>query len=196
MTMDIAWGFGKFSPVYTVLPEFTVTEWSLLHELGHHMNRHHPMLAGGNLSLDGTALGYYPGDWRCAGSPMQNSDYSDGWCEYTALGFDYEFQFKQGRQVPERLGTQNPGNGLWSLPPTQTSHYWNQFLAKEAQNGWPVIPGAARWILYEIPESPSFIVPDQNGVPIPGASVDFFRAQAEQPKPGSGHRDRALATCC
>ncbi len=188
-TIDLAWGFDNYAPIYTVLPEFTVTEWSLLHELGHHMNRHHPMLAGGNLSLDGTSLGYYPGDWRCAGSPMQNSDYSDGWCEYTALGFDYEFQPKQGRNVPERLGSQNPGNGLWSLPPTQTYHYWNAFLVTEQANGWPVIPGAARWILYEIPESPSFVVPDQTGVPIPGATIEFFRA-----KPGGSSQGRSATS--
>jgi hypothetical protein len=163
-----------------VLSEFWVTEWSLLHELGHHMGRPHPNLPSGQVYLDGKDLGYYPGDWRWIGGPMQNGDYSGGWLEYDALGFAYEFQNKANRGVPERIGSQNPGNGLWGPLPNAQPHYWNPFLARERANGWPSPNGIGRFILYEVPSSPVLAVTDVNGRLIPDAYVEVFRAARTQ----------------
>ncbi len=177
-SIDVAWGFEEWEPLYTVLSEFWVTEWSLLHELGHHMGRPHPNLTSGNVRLDGAALGYYPGDAAWAGSPMQNSDYSQGWREFDALGFAYEFRNKPGRGVPERIGSQNPGNGLWGPLPTREPHWWNPFLAREQANGWPSPYGIGRLFLYEVPSSPQLVVPGANGRWIPNAKVEIFRTRS------------------
>ncbi len=190
MTIDAAWGFEAFSPIYTVLPQFLVMEPSLIHELGHHLGRPHPDSAArwltpgvarlrtssGHLAFQQAWADHYVGDQRILRSIMQNNSYDYGLDESSALGFAYEFQHKVGRQVPERLGSLNPGSGLWGPVPTAEPHHWNSFFSDLSI--WPngqTCCGTGYWPFLEIPSSPELVVLDQQGWPIPGAAIEVYR---------------------
>ncbi len=190
MTIDAAWGFEAFSPIYTVFPQFLVMEPSLIHELGHHLGRPHPdssarwltpgvarlRTSGGHLAFQQAWADHYVGDLRILRSIMQNNSYEYGFDESSALGFAYEFQHKVARQVPERLGSLNPGSGLWGPVPTAEPHYWNSFFSDLSI--WPngqTCCGTGYWPFLEIPTSPELVVLDQQGRPIPGASIEIYR---------------------
>lgn len=190
MTIDAAWGFEAFSPIYTVLPQFLVVEPSLIHELGHHLGRPHPDSAArwltpgvarlrtsaGRLAFQQAWANHYVGDQQILRSIMQNNSYDYGFDESSALGFAYEFQHKVGRLVRERLGSLNPGSGLWGPVPTSEPHYWNSFFSDLSI--WPngrTCCGTGYWPFLEIPSSPELMVLDQQTRPIPGASIAIYR---------------------
>ncbi len=187
-TPDVGWGFGDYEPIYTANnPEFMVVEWTLIHELGHHLGRHHPEVGSVWLTPLTAAMPdlplqcwqeRYEGDRRRLDCVMMSADYPGGWGPWAAWGFFYEFQYRQGRQVRERMGAQNAGNGRWQEPPTSPHHYWNAYYADPT-----VLPpewryaGNNYWIHQAIPTLYRLAVLGQNGRPVVGARVEAFRAE-------------------
>lgn len=186
-TPDVGWGFKDYEPIYTTNnPEFMVVEWTLIHELGHHLGRHHPEVGSVWLTPLTAALPELPvqcwqerygGDRRRLDCVMMSSDYPGGWGPWAAWGFFYEFQHRQGRQVRERMGAQNAGNGRWREPPTGTPHYWNAYYADPStlSPDWRRA-GNNYWIHQAIPTRYRLAVMGRNGRPIVGARVEAFRA--------------------
>lgn len=186
-TPDVGWGFKEYDPIYTANnPEFMVVEWTLIHELGHHLGRHHPDVGSVWLTpLTGAIPGLpvqcwqerYGGDRRRLDCAMMSPDYSGGWGPWAAWGFFYEFQYRPGRQVRERIGAQNAGNGRWREPPTGTDHYWNVFYDDPdiLSPDWRWA-GNNYWIHQAIPARHRLAVIGQNGRPVVGAQVEAFRA--------------------
>ncbi|HKZ83082.1 MAG TPA: CARDB domain-containing protein [Anaerolineae bacterium] len=193
MTPDLGWGFADYDPIYTGNnPEFMVVEWTLIHELSHHMGRHHSDLgaiwltpANQQLLINTGAQAFaqrynmrYSGDVSTTFGVAVNSGYDRGYDPYSAWGFDYQFQNRAGRDVSERMGAQNAGNGRLAPIPTSQPHYWNPYYVDESvwPGGLPDYSGNNYWIHFERPPRPQSLVLGQNGLPLSGAVVKVYRA--------------------
>jgi len=133
---------------------------------------------------------HYGGDGRLTPFVMQNTGYDRGWGPYSTWGFYYEFQNKPGRQVPERMGSQNAGNGRLAPVPTSEPHYWNVYYSDPSvwPYGLPDYSGNNYWIHFAQPSPTRLLVPGPGGRPLAGASVEVFRSDpvpVEQQLPSS-----------
>ncbi len=197
---DLEWGFpsvispgqpGEGHPMSywytTVFPDYSVIEIALIHELGHHMGRHHCDYAsmaippGINLIIpeyNGTIPAFYPGNRAIMQGIMgYGNPPGNGWSPLSASGFSYQLQFKHNRHVRERFGAQNVGSGRFHEDPHVEPHYWNRYTTSFKD----YYDGNHFWQQFEVPDTTIVRLTDLNGDPIPGAAAALYQVAPADP---------------
>jgi hypothetical protein len=191
---DLEWGFpsvispgqpGAGNPMSywytTVFPDYSVIEIALIHELGHHMGRHHCDLAsiaippGINLIVpeyNGTIPGFYPGNREIMPGIMgYGNPPGNGWSPFSTDGIYYQLQHKHNRHVRERFGAQNVGSGRFHEVPHAEPHYWNSYTTTYRA----YYDGNHFWQHFEVPDTTLVKILDRNGDPVSDASISLYQ---------------------
>ncbi|MBI2908910.1 MAG: hypothetical protein HYX92_14805 [Chloroflexi bacterium] len=196
-TLDLVWGFPARLPKDQVPggcylagdqgasawyryyhPGARNVEYSLIHELGHHLGLWHEEDAVGAFSftpltshitlLDGSLAipnKQFMGDRSEMDSIMANSGYGRAFSRYASRTLAYRFQSLPGRGVPARIG---PMSGSWGgAVPTGQGAYWDRYP--------PSSPWS--WPFFETPKTVDIRLTDRMGRPVSGAQADFYVAE-------------------